>query len=68
MNKIRLTGGEPLLHQSFFQIADHIRNTHSHVQVGITTNGVLVPRFIDRLKNTINSINISLDTLVPQKF
>jgi len=67
VNKIRLTGGEPLLRKD----ADKIIKQLSQLPVNlcITTNGVLADEFINIFKQAdIKSVNISLDTLNAGKF
>ena len=67
VDKIRLTGGEPLLRKDFPEIASKLAALD--VALSITTNGILIDRHIDVLKqNKINKINLSLDTLVASKF
>ena len=67
VNKIRLTGGEPLLRKDFSTIAEGI--SAMPVTLSITTNAILIDRYIDELKRYgINDINVSLDTLKPEKF
>jgi len=67
VDKIRLTGGEPLLRKDFPEIASKLATLG--VALSITTNGILIDRHIDVLKqNKINKINLSLDTLVSSKF
>ena len=67
VDKIRLTGGEPLLRKDFPEIASKLATLG--VALSITTNGILIDRHIDVLKqNKINKINLSLDTLISSKF
>jgi cyclic pyranopterin phosphate synthase len=68
LEEVRLTGGEPLLGKSFSQIAEIISSFHFK-KVGITTNGILIDRYIDTLiKNKIYYLNVSLDSLDPSNF
>jgi molybdenum cofactor biosynthesis protein A len=67
VNKIRLTGGEPLLRKDFPQIITQLASLET--EISITTNGILIHRHIELLKqHNINKINLSLDTLVATKF
>lgn len=67
VNKIRLTGGEPLVRVDFEDIANRLAKFP--IQLAITTNGVLIDKYLDIfLKNNIRNINISLDTLKKEKF
>jgi cyclic pyranopterin phosphate synthase len=67
VNKIRLTGGEPLVRKD---VADIILLLATlPVKLTITTNGVLVHKFIEVFKNAnLQSVNVSLDTLNPLTF
>ncbi|MCP4457203.1 MAG: GTP 3',8-cyclase MoaA [Cytophagales bacterium] len=62
VRKIRLTGGEPLIRKDARQIIEGL--SELPVELGVTTNGVLVDDFIETFKRVnINSLNISLDSL-----
>ena len=67
VNKIRLTGGEPLVRKD----ADKIILALSKLPVALTltTNGTRLHEYVEVLKQAnIKSLNISLDTLQPDKF
>jgi len=67
VNKIRLTGGEPLVRKD----ADKIILALSKLLVSLTltTNGTRLHDYVEVLKEAnIQSLNISLDTLQPDKF
>lgn len=67
VNKIRLTGGEPLVRKDAAKIIQLLAQLP--VNLTITTNGSRIHEFIDLLKeNRIRSLNISLDTLDRDKF
>ncbi|WP_255702244.1 GTP 3',8-cyclase MoaA [Flavobacterium wongokense] len=67
VNKIRLTGGEPLVRKDAKEII--LRLGELGVNLTITTNGILVPNFIETFKQAgIKTINISIDSLVKDKF
>ena len=67
VNKIRLTGGEPLVRKDAAQIIESLGRLP--VELAITTNGTRVHELLPVLKATnIRTINISLDTLQPDKF
>ncbi|MGB8191018.1 MAG: GTP 3',8-cyclase MoaA [Chitinophagaceae bacterium] len=67
VNKIRLTGGEPLVRKDAAAIM--LALSKLPVQLTLTTNGTRVHQFIDVLQEArIGSLNISLDTLQPDKF
>ena len=67
VNKIRLTGGEPLLRKDFPEIIEKLAQLET--EISITTNGILIDRHIEVLKQfKVKKINLSLDTLVASKF
>ncbi|MEO8534344.1 MAG: GTP 3',8-cyclase MoaA [Flavobacterium sp.] len=67
VDKIRLTGGEPLLRKDFPEIISKLATLET--SLSITTNGILIDRHIAVLKQfKVNKINLSLDTLVSSKF
>lgn len=67
INKIRLTGGEPLIRKDFGEIIAALGNLP--VTLGLTTNGLLLDNYIEDLKAAkFTKINISLDSLKPERF
>jgi cyclic pyranopterin phosphate synthase len=67
INKIRLTGGEPLVRKDAAAII--LRLSKLPVKLTITTNGTRLHEFADVLENAgVRSLNISLDTLDKEKF
>jgi molybdenum cofactor biosynthesis protein A len=67
VDKIRLTGGEPLVRKDAREII--LRLGELGTQLTMTTNGLLVHQFIETFKQAqINTINVSLDTLVKKKY
>jgi GTP 3',8-cyclase len=67
VTKIRLTGGEPLIRKDIPIILEKLSSLP--VELSITTNAVIVDKFIDTLKiNGVKSINVSLDSLDKEKF
>ncbi|MFA9195688.1 GTP 3',8-cyclase MoaA [Flavobacterium sp. FBOR7N2.3] len=67
VDKIRLTGGEPLLRKDFPEIIEKLAQLET--EISITTNGILIDRHIEVLKQfKVRKINLSLDTLVASKF
>jgi len=67
VNKIRLTGGEPMVRKEFPKILE--RMSALPVELCITTNGVLARKYLENLKAAkVNSINVSLDSLNPETF
>lgn len=69
INKVRVTGGEPLIKKNILSICQRLVKVKGIDEVGLTTNGILLPEYADRLKEIgINRINISLDTLDSEKY
>lgn len=67
--KIRLTGGEPTLRTQFLEIAKAVSGIEGIRQTAITTNGYrLEARAKDYADHGISAINISMDSLKPEKF
>ena len=67
VNKIRLTGGEPLVRKDTANII--LRLSKLPVKLTLTTNGTRLHEFADTLEQAnIKSLNISLDTLQADKF
>jgi cyclic pyranopterin phosphate synthase len=65
--KIRLTGGEPLVRKDAAKII--LSLSKLPVELTLTTNATRLHEFVDVLKEAnIKSVNISLDTLQPDKF
>lgn len=68
IRQVRLTGGEPLLRQEFPEIVTALATIPS-LELSLTTNGLLLPRYLPLLKQVgLCRINISLDTLQPETF
>ncbi len=72
VRKLRITGGEPLVRKNIMQLFEDLSR---HLKSGaleeltLTTNGSQLSRFADDLKRVgIRRINVSLDTLDPEKF
>jgi len=69
VTKIRLTGGEPLLRRGVEAIAEALGRLEGLETLAVTTNGLLLPKKFDRLQRAgVNLLNISLDTLRPDRF
>ncbi len=68
-DKIRLTGGEPTLRKNVVQIVNGIANTEGIRSVSMTTNGLLLNKLAQPLKDAgLERVNISIDTLDSGKF
>ena len=67
VNKIRLTGGEPLVRKDAAEIITSL--SRLPVKLTLTTNGSRLHEFVETLEQAgVRSLNISLDTLQPEKF
>jgi cyclic pyranopterin phosphate synthase len=67
--KFRLTGGEPTLRENIVELVHQIAHTPGIQTVAMTTNGVLLKRLAAPLAAAgLQRVNISIDTLNPQKF
>ena len=68
-DKIRLTGGEPTVRANIVEIVRGIASTPGIHSVSMTTNGVLLSRLAESLAEAgLKRVNVSLDTLNPEKF
>lgn len=67
VNKIRITGGEPLVRKEVGEIIEALGELP--VELAITTNGMFIDRYPRLFKQAgLNNINISLDSLKADKF
>ena len=68
-DKIRLTGGEPTIRANVVELVRQIADTPGVNTLTMTTNGVLLPKLAFPLAEAgLQRVNISLDTLDPEKF
>ena len=68
-DKFRLTGGEPTVRANVVDLVREIAHTPGIRSLTMTTNGVLFSRLAHALADAgLQRVNISLDTLDPQKF
>ena len=69
VKKIRLTGGEPLVRRGILDICRGLRAVEGLEELCLTTNGSLLPQFAAPLREAgVDRLNVSLDTLRPEKF
>ena len=69
IDTIKLTGGEPLLREDFEDVVKKIRSIDEIKNITLTTNGTRLEKYMDFLhEQDIKNINISLDSLSPQKY
>ena len=69
INKVRLTGGEPLVRKGIVDFISALAATGTLEDISLTTNGSLLPPMAKDLKDAgLNRVNISLDTVNPASF
>ncbi len=69
IDKVRLTGGEPLMRRDMPALVRMIREIKGIRDIGLTTNGILLADQAQALFDAgLRRINISLDTLDPARF
>lgn len=69
VDKIRLTGGEPLVRHNLDGLIAQLSGLDGLKTIAMTTNGILLKQQAERLKSAgLSAINISLDTLRPERF
>lgn len=69
VNKLRITGGEPLVKKNILSICENCAAVTGIREVCITTNGVLLPELARPLREAgVKRLNISLDTLDAEKY
>jgi len=69
INEIRLTGGEPLARHDLPQLVRMIADIPGINDISLTTNGLLLEKYAGALAAAgLKRVNISLDTLQPEKF
>ncbi len=69
VTKIRLTGGEPLVRGGIVEICRRLRPLPGLKELCLTTNGSLLPQLAQPLRDAgVDRLNISLDTLRPDRF
>ena len=69
ITKLRITGGEPLVKKNIVSICRRAAAVEGIQEVCLTTNGVLLPELAGQLRATgVKRLNLSLDTLDPEKY
>ena len=69
IRKIKITGGEPFVRLGCTGLIRDLKSVDGIEEVTVTTNGQTLEQYIDELKDIgIDGINISLDTLDPERF
>jgi len=69
VNKIRITGGEPLVRKGIISLVNQIAEIKGIDDIAMTTNGVFLKEFATQLKSSgLSRLNISLDTMREDRF
>ena len=69
ITKLRITGGEPLVKKNIVSICRRAAKVPGIQEVCLTTNGLLLPQLGTALREAgVTRINLSLDTLDPEKY
>ncbi|MBE9468726.1 MAG: radical SAM protein [Bacteroidetes bacterium] len=69
VNKIRITGGEPLVRRNIVQLVERIAKIEGLKDFGMTTNGILLNDLAQPLADAgLHRVNISLDTMNPERY
>ncbi len=69
ISKIRVTGGEPLVRKGVVDLIGSITAIPGINDLAMTTNGILLDKYAAKLKQAgLKRVNISLDSMQPEKF
>lgn len=69
VTKVRLTGGEPLVRRGIDELVRRLRGIEGVEELAMTTNGARLAEYAEALKEAgLDRLNVSLDTLDPEKF
>lgn len=69
IRKVRLTGGEPLVRADLPRLVQMISSIEGIEDISLTTNGILLEKYASALAQAgLKRVNVSLDTLNPEKF
>jgi cyclic pyranopterin phosphate synthase len=69
ISKVRLTGGEPLVRLGFVELVHMLARIPGIDDLAMTTNGTLLARYAAELAQAgLKRVNVSLDTLKPERF
>ncbi len=68
-NRIRITGGEPLVRRGLTGFIEKIAGIDPGMRISLTTNGLLLAQYAPELKRAgLSRVNISIDTLDPDRY
>lgn len=69
LQKVRLTGGEPLLRSEIVQLIGMLRALDNNLDIAMTTNGALLEKYAQHLVDAgLNRVTVSLDAIDTEVF
>ena len=69
IEKVRLTGGEPLIRRDIIKLVEMLSDIKGIKDLSMTTNGIFLKDYArDLSKSGLDRVNVSLDTLDPEKY
>lgn len=69
VNKVRLTGGEPLVRKNVLELVQKLSNIEKIDHLVLTTNGTYLEQYAASLKHSgLHRVNVSLDSLNPDTY
>jgi cyclic pyranopterin phosphate synthase len=69
IDKVRITGGEPLVRAGLPELVRMLATIGTINDISLTTNGTLLAKYAAELKKAgLNRVNVSLDSLKPDRF
>ena len=69
ITKVRLTGGEPLVRKGIVDLVKLLSGISGIEEIAMTTNGILLDKYAQQLADAgLRRVNISLDTMIPEKY
>ncbi|MEH7238471.1 GTP 3',8-cyclase MoaA [Bacillus sp. JJ1562] len=64
VQKIRLTGGEPLVRKNVHELVERLTHIEGIEDIALTTNGIFLPKYAKQLKEAgLQRVNVSLDAI-----
>lgn len=67
--RLRITGGEPLVRKGIVGLIEKLSKLPGLSDLSLTTNGILLEKYAEALKDAgLARVNVSLDSLDPEKF
>jgi len=69
ITKVRVTGGEPLVRRGVTEFLSSLKGVAGLRDISLTTNGILLESYAEEIFDAgIKRINVSLDSLVPERY